>query len=67
MLAGVGNSDPVMPGTRYFAIPNTAPEYKAMVATLLSAKIAGRGVHVVTTGQVEPSCGQPGVSILELP
>ena len=67
MLAGVNNSDPVMPGSRYFAISNTAPEYKTMVATLLGAKLAGRGVAVVTTGQIDINCGHPGVWILELP
>lgn len=67
MLVGVNNSDPVMPGTRYFAISNTAPEYQIMVATLLAAKLSGRGITVVTTGQVDTSCGHPSVSVLELP
>ena len=65
-LVGVSQSDPVVPGSNWFAIPQTAPAYKEMVATLLLAKATGRLVDVATTGLVPSECSQPGVGVLAL-
>lgn len=65
-LVGVAQADPIVPWSPWFAIPNTAPEYNAMVATLLLAKASGALVTVTTTGNAQASCGHPGVSVLLL-
>jgi len=65
-LVGVAQADPVLPGSAWFSIPNTAPEYNAMVATLLAAKVSGSLVTVSTTGSVPAACGHPGVAVLIL-
>lgn len=53
------------PGTPWFVIDHNAPEYNQMVATLLAAKVSGRGIQVSTTGGVTNACGgHPTVSFL---
>lgn len=65
-LVGVGQSDPIVPGSIWFSIPETAPAYKEMVATLLLAKATSKPVDVSTTGAVPSACGHPGVAVLVL-
>ena len=60
-LNGVSQADPVSPGNPWFAIPNTAPEYKEMIAALLLAKAADRPVIVITTGTYSTTCLAPQV------
>jgi hypothetical protein len=66
-LSGIAQADPSVPGSAWFAIPPGTPGYKEMVATLLTAKATGRGIHVVTTGGYAPECGHPSVAVLLLP
>jgi len=66
-LVGVAQADPAVSTSPWFAIPNTAPEYSVMVATLLVAKASGSLVTVTTTGSGQASClGHPGVAVLLL-
>jgi len=41
--------------------------YKENLAVLLSAKLAGRPVHVTTTGAFVPERGHVEVTVVELP
>ena len=65
-LVGVSQADPVLPGSPWFSIPQTAQGYKEMVATLLAAKLAARNIDVITTGTVPSACGHPGISVILL-
>lgn len=65
-LVGVAQSDPALGGSVWFAIPQSTPGYKDIVAALLLAKGVGRGVDVITTGTIPPECGHPGVSVIVL-
>ena len=59
-LAGVGEADPVKPGDPNFAIPRTQYGAKDAYAMLLSAKLTGRAVTVMTRGTI--SCGYASVA-----
>ena len=54
-LTGVAQADPVVPNSPEFAVPTTAANYQTMVSMLLSAKLSGKPLLVVTDGTV--SCG----------
>jgi hypothetical protein len=62
-LAGVAQSDPVVSGP-WFAIPKTATNYQEMVSLLLSTKLAGKPIDLVTDGTT--SCGWATVSQINL-
>jgi hypothetical protein len=51
-LAGVPQADPALPNSPWFAIPTSQLGYSELYAALLSAKVAGNQVQVVTTGAV---------------
>src|SRR4051794_20860354 len=52
MLSGVTQADPSVPGNAWFAVPKTQNGYTNIVAMLISGKLAGAQVTVVTTGAV---------------
>lgn len=67
-LVGVTQADAsLVPGSPWFSIPDTAPDYKEMVATLLLAKATDRPIYVTTSGAIPSACGHPGVSTILLP
>ncbi len=59
-LEGVAEADPTKPGDPLFAIPRTQYGAKEAYATLLSAKLTGQTVYVITRGTL--SCGYASVS-----
>ncbi|WP_035056211.1 hypothetical protein [Andreprevotia chitinilytica] len=66
-LVGVSQSDPtVAPGSPWFSIPQTAPGYKDMVATILMAKATSKPIFVQTSGQSPAECGHTGVATIQL-
>jgi hypothetical protein len=60
MLTGVGQADPVNPGSPWFGVPKTHAGYREIVSILMAARLTGRPVNVTTTGQVV--CGVAGVN-----
>ena len=66
-LVGVSEADPVKPGSPWFVLESTAPEYRVMVATLLAAKASGKNVQVTTTGTISSPCGHPLVALILWP
>ena len=56
-LVGVTQADPLVPGSPWFSVPNTTPEYKEMIATLLAAKFSGSTLNISTSGTVASACG----------
>lgn len=65
-LVGVSVVDAsIAPGSPWFVIEHTAPEYNQMVATLLAAKATGKPIQVQTTGAVSSAClGHPTVTAI---
>lgn len=64
-LVDVSQSDAsLVPGSPWFVIEDTSPEYNQMIATLLTAKATGRRIQVQTTGTVSSSCWHPKVSVI---
>jgi hypothetical protein len=59
-LQGVPEADPIKPGEPTFAIPRTQYGAKEGYAMLLSAKLSGRTVRVLTRGTI--SCGYASVA-----
>jgi hypothetical protein len=59
-LQGVTEADPVKPGDPTFAIPRTQYGAKDAYAMLLSVKLAGGTVRVLTRGTL--SCGYASVA-----
>lgn len=55
-LSGVSQADPAAPGG-WFGLPKAHSQYKETFALLLSAKLAGKTVYVVTAGGISSSCG----------
>jgi hypothetical protein len=55
-LVGVTQADPAAPYV-WFAVPDTLPDYSALVAGLFLAKATGSGIDVSTTGAVSTTCG----------
>lgn len=51
-LVGVAQADPINPNNPYFALTRTQIGYNETYALLLSAKLSGSTVIVVTTGAV---------------
>jgi hypothetical protein len=64
-LSGVAQADPVLPGSPYFALAKTHPNYAELYATLLTAKASQHLVDVSTSGQL--ACGHADVSRVILP
>lgn len=64
-LDGVPEAVSAVPGSPWFVLPIIHPKYKETFALLLSAKLSGRSVYVVTTGGVH-SCGHAEVSAVTL-
>ncbi len=64
MLDGVAEPDPVAAGNVWFAVPKSHGGYKEIMAMLMLARVAGRQVHVTTTGSV--SCGGAAVGAVQL-
>jgi len=54
-LTGVTEADPVAPGQSWFALPKSTPNFQEIYAELLSAKMAGKNIDVITDGTV--ACG----------
>jgi len=66
-LDGVAEALPAVPGAPWFVLPKTHSQYKETFAVLLSAKLTGRQVYVITTGNVHP-CGHAEVlSVVLMP
>jgi hypothetical protein len=65
-LTGVNEADPALPGVAWFVVPKTHPFYRETYALLLSAKLSGRPVNVVTTGVIDP-CGHAQVLVVAMP
>lgn len=63
-LDGVAVADSVVPGSPWFAIPKSASNFAEVNAMLMSAKLAGRPISVVTDGTT--SCGLATVSVVNL-
>lgn len=59
-LEGVTEADPIKPGDPMFAIPRTQYGAKDGYAMLLSAKLTGQPVFVVTRGTL--ACGYASVA-----
>lgn len=55
ILNGVSEADPAIPNGPWFAIPTSASNYQVMAATVMSAKLSGSSLHVLTDGT--KSCG----------
>jgi hypothetical protein len=65
-LVGVPNADPVMNGP-YYAISLAAPGFAQAYALLLSAKVAGSTVNVVSNGGWSGgTCGGSAVGVNEV-
>ena len=64
-LEGVSQADPILPGSPWFAIPRTQYGAKDAYAMLLSAKLSGQPVNVVTNGAA--ACGLAAVSQVYMP
>lgn len=67
-LAGVAEADSINPSSPWFAIPGTQTDYAQIYALLLSAKMAGSSVNVITTGSAAGGACSPyaGVSVVTL-
>lgn len=63
-LAGVVEADPVVPGSSYFALSKSNPNYAEMNALLMSAKAGRIQVDVKTNGAIV--CGQAEVIFVGL-
>jgi len=64
-LEGVAEATTAVPGSPYFVLPNTHPQFKETFSILLSAKISGVPVYIVTTGSVH-ACGHAEVKSVGL-
>jgi hypothetical protein len=64
-LEGVAEADPVKPGDPTFAIPRTQNGSRDAYAMLLSAKLAGQPVRVLTRGTL--TCGYASVAQIMMP
>ncbi len=62
MLTGIRQADPVVPNGQWFAVPQTHVGYKEMLAILMVARLDGRPITVVTTGDI--ACGHAGVAAI---
>jgi hypothetical protein len=67
ILDGVSAADPATPNTPWMALRQSHVGYRENLAVLMSAKLTGRPVQVVTTGAVVPECGHVDVSVIRLP
>jgi len=57
-LSGVSQADPLVPNNAWFAMPSSHYGFAMVYAALLSAKISGTTLQVVTTGALAGgSCG----------
>jgi hypothetical protein len=57
-LDNVAIADPNAPnGQAWFAIPTSTPNYKDLFSLLVSAKLAGKKISVITIGAID--CGMP--------
>ena len=65
-LSGVDEAVAAVPGSGWFVLPKTHPQYKETFAILLSAKLAGRVVNVTTTDNVH-ACGHAEVVSVGMP
>src|SRR5262245_12585444 len=65
-LVGLGEADPGVPGSAWFALPKTHPLFRESYALLLSAKLTGQRINVSTTGAIDP-CGHAQVLAVALP
>ena len=65
-LEGVTQADPALPGVSWFVLPKTHPQFKESYALLLSAKLTGKLVNIITTGAIDP-CGHAQVASVGLP
>jgi hypothetical protein len=67
-LEGVAEADSINPSSSWFAIPGTQTDYAQIYALLLSAKMAGSSVNVITTGSAAGGACSPyaGVSVVTL-
>ncbi len=54
-LKGISNVDDT--GNSWIVIKEGRSGYKEMTSMLLAAKMAGKKIHVSTTGQVQQECG----------
>lgn len=65
-LDGVTEAVPAVPGSGWFVLPKTHPQFKESYALLLSAKLTGKQVNISTSGSVDP-CGHAQVVAVGLP
>ena len=63
-LQGVSEADPVNPGSIWFALPTSNPNYQILASTLLSAKLTNQPINVQTDGST--SCGYATAATLGL-
>ena len=56
--------DPVNPGSVWFALPTSNPNYQTLASILLSAKLTNQSINVQTDGST--SCGYATASVLGL-
>lgn len=66
-LEGVSSADPLTPSSPWFVLRQSSSGYKENLALLISAKIAGRPVHVTTNGVVVSECGHVEAYVVMLP
>lgn len=66
-LEGVSSADPLTPSIPWLVLRQNSSGYKENLALLISAKIAGRLVHVTTNGVVAPKCGAVESYVVMLP
>lgn len=59
-LVGVAQADPVAPGSPWFALSPTSPNFQAQYAALLVAAAGGQTVTIVTSGTTV--CGYAAMS-----
>jgi hypothetical protein len=66
-MVGVPIADPVIPNSPYYAIPLAGTGFAQAYALLLSAKVAGSTVNVVSTGGwAGGTCGGAAVGVNEV-
>jgi hypothetical protein len=66
MLDGVTEAVASVPASPWFVLPKTHPQFKETFALLLSAKLSGTKVNVITTGGVN-ACGHAEVLSVGIP
>lgn len=53
-IVGITQADPAL-ASEWFSIPKSATNYQEMISMVLSSKLSGKGLHVMTDGTL--SCG----------